>query len=141
MSVAAIEPHVPGPGLPSPAPKKVATVQAQKVFRPDWNAQVGPAGHPPCAAWSWAALILACIAKSCLAVTFVALEVFQQIGIEDGRTDLVNAHGPFAEVDAAAAIAAEREVLVSGLHQLLAGRAVERFDLWRFGSFGHWLVA
>ena len=30
-STAATEPQVPGPGLPSPAPKKVATVQAQIV--------------------------------------------------------------------------------------------------------------
>src|SRR5260370_570061 len=29
-----MEPHVPGPGLPNPAPKKVATCQAQKVLLP-----------------------------------------------------------------------------------------------------------
>jgi hypothetical protein len=29
---AATEPQVPGPGLPKPAPKKVAMVQAQRVF-------------------------------------------------------------------------------------------------------------
>ena len=31
-SSAATDPQVPGPGLPRPAPKKVATVQAQRVF-------------------------------------------------------------------------------------------------------------
>ena len=32
MRSAATEPQVPGPGLPRPAPKKVATVQAQRVL-------------------------------------------------------------------------------------------------------------
>ena len=31
---AATDPHVPGPGLPSPAPKKVPAIHAQRVFIP-----------------------------------------------------------------------------------------------------------
>ena len=63
-----------------------------------------------------------------------AAEVFKHFGIEDGRADLIGAHGPLAEVDAAAAVAAEREILVGGLDQLAAGWAFEGFD---FGGLGH----
>jgi len=38
------------------------------------------------------------------------LEVFQQIGVEDGRRDLVVARSPLAEVDGAATVGAERDV-------------------------------
>jgi hypothetical protein len=65
---------------------------------------------------------------------FVAFEVFQQIGIEDRGADFVDAHGPLAEVDAAATVTAEGEVFVGGLHQLFAGGAMEWFD---FGGLGH----
>jgi hypothetical protein len=39
-------------------------------------------------------------------------QVFEDLGVEDGRADLVDAGGPLAEVDFAAAVRAEREVLV-----------------------------
>ena len=41
-------------------------------------------------------------------------EVFEDFGVEDRRADLVDAHGPLAEIDLAAAVAAERKVLVFG---------------------------
>jgi hypothetical protein len=39
-------------------------------------------------------------------------EVFKDFRVEDGGADFVDAHGPLAEVDLAAAVTAEREVLV-----------------------------
>ena len=138
MRMAETEPQVPGPGLPRPAPKKVATVHAQKVFCPDRNEQEGAAGQPPRAAAACALAICSAAALE-LSITFVAFEVFQQVGIEYRGADLVDAHGPFAEVDATAAITAEGEILVGGLHQLLAGGTVERFDFWWLGHrFGSW---
>jgi hypothetical protein len=70
--------------------------------------------------------------------TFVALEIFKQVGVEGGRADLVDAHGPFAEVDAAAAVRAEGKIFVSGFDQLFAGWALERLD-FDFRGFGHGL--
>jgi hypothetical protein len=72
--------------------------------------------------------------RSVISAALVAFEVFEEIGIEDWRADLVRAHCPFAEVDAAATVAAEGEIFVRGLDQLFAGRAMKRFD---FGGFGH----
>jgi hypothetical protein len=111
---------VPGPGLPRPAPKKVATVQAQKVFCGWMNWQVGPSGQPPLAAAAGGLMASGGYFSGPRSFPHVrAFEVFEQIGVEDGRADLVDAHGPFAEVDAAAAVAAEGEVFVGGLDQLL----------------------
>jgi hypothetical protein len=81
------------------------------------------------------------MAASCLAVT-VAFDVFedagfQNFGIEDGGAYLVDTHGPFAQIDAAAAVAAEGEVFVGGFDQLFAAGAVERFDLRGFGLCRH----
>jgi hypothetical protein len=68
------------------------------------------------------------------AAAFSGFEVFEQgrlsyFWIEDWRADLVDAHGPFAEIDAATAVAAEGEILTGGFDQLFAGGAVERFQL------------
>jgi hypothetical protein len=41
-------------------------------------------------------------------------QVFEDFRVKDGRADFVDTHGPLAEVDFAAAVAAEREVLVFG---------------------------
>ena len=38
------------------------------------------------------------------------LEVFEQIGIEDGRGDFVVSRSPLAEIDGAAAVGAEGDV-------------------------------
>ena len=72
-----------------------------------------------------------------LSVTFVAFQVFEDVGIEDRGADFIDAHGPFAEVDAAAAVTAEGEVFVGSEDQFLAGGAVKRLDLRGFGGFGH----
>src|SRR5271165_5522026 len=109
--VAATEPQVPGPGLPRPAPKKVAMVQAHRVLRPARKEHAGPSGQPPLAAmsraasrapaWDWS--LAACLALR-LSVTFLAFEVFKRVGGEHGRADFVDAHGPLAQIDAAAAV-------------------------------------
>jgi hypothetical protein len=56
-----------------------------------------------------------------------AAEVFENFRVEDGRADFVDAHGPFAEIDFAAAVAAEWEVFVAGADDHCAGGAVEEF--------------
>ena len=53
-------------------------------------------------------------------------EIFEHFGIEHGRADLVNAHGPLAEIDLAAAIRAEGKVFVLGLNNHAAGGAMEK---------------
>ena len=65
-------------------------------------------------------------------VVFVAVglgagEFFEKIGILNGRGDFVVPTGPFAEVDAAAAVGAEGEVLVGGEDDFAAGGAEECF--------------
>jgi hypothetical protein len=82
-STAAMEPQVPGPGLPNPAPKKVATVQAQRVLC-SAGVEVGE-------------LVF-------IEVSVQAGEVFKNLGVKDGGTDLVHAHGPFAQVNFAATV-------------------------------------
>src|SRR5271166_3544544 len=60
-------------------------------------------------------------------VACVAAEahIFEDFGIEDRRADFVGARGPFAEIDLAAAVAAERKVLVAQAHDHSAGGAME----------------
>ena len=63
-----------------------------------------------------------------------AAEVFEDFGVEDGGTDFVDAHGPLAEVDLAAAVRAEGEIFVVDADQHAAGGAAEElygFFLWR----------
>jgi hypothetical protein len=65
-----------------------------------------------------------------LAIGFVgAGELFEEIGVLDGRGDFVVAGGPLAEVDAAAAVGAEGEVFVLGKNDGAAGGAAEGLDL------------
>jgi hypothetical protein len=52
-------------------------------------------------------------------------EVFEDVGVDDGRGDLVGSAGPLAEVDLAAAVAAEGEIFVGGGDDGLAGGAAE----------------
>ena len=107
-------------------------VQAQKVFLRDWKAQEGAAGQPPLAASASARANSSGVSSGCTLVAFRVFEhaAFGGLGVEDGGADLVDAHGPFAEVDAAAAVGAEGEVFVGGLDDPGAGRAFERFDFW-----------
>jgi hypothetical protein len=72
--------------------------------------------------------------------TFAAFQVFEEIRVENGRADLIDAHGPFAEVDAAAAVGAEGKIFVRDFDQLFAAWAMKRFDflcggLWHSGLF------
>ena len=72
-----------------------------------------------------------------LAVVFVgAGELFEEVGVLDGGGDFVVAGGPFAEVDAAAAVGAEGKVLAPGEDDGAAGGAAEGFD-FRGGSSWH----
>src|ERR1035437_1905024 len=121
MSTAATEPQVPGPGLPRPAPKKVATVQAQRVL--------------PAAGRELGASVVMGIS---VAATAQASQVFEDFGVQDRRADLVDAHGPLAKVDLAAAVRAEREVLVFDSYEHTAGGAAEEF--YEFFLWGHGCV-
>jgi hypothetical protein len=62
-----------------------------------------------------------------VAVGAEAAEIFENFRVENGRTDFVDAHGPFAEIDFAAAVAAEREVFVADADDHCAGWTVEEF--------------
>jgi len=55
----------------------------------------------------------------------VRAEVFEHLRVEDGRADLVCAHRPLAEIDLAAAVAAEGEVLAVAADKRIARGAVE----------------
>jgi len=118
-----MEPQVPGPGLPRPPPKKVAMVQAHRVFF--WTGELagsrlfvmGFAGLVLSAAEplrgvlvSWELPDCASFIMEIRASRAQAFEVFEDFGIEDGGADLVDAGGPLAEVDFATAVGAEGEV-------------------------------
>ena len=64
------------------------------------------------------------------AVGAEAAEIFEDFRVEDGRTDFVDAHGPFAEIDFAAAVAAKR-----GNLRRRGGRSLRRL-----GSGGSWRI-
>ncbi len=84
--------------------------------------------------WSWPLVHVVVV----LAIVFVrAGELFEEIGILDGRGDFVVAAGPFAEVDAAAAVGAEREVFAGGEDDVAAGGAAEGLDSGRCGFVRH----
>ena len=55
------------------------------------------------------------------------LEVFEEVGVEDGGGDFVVAGGPLAEVDGAAALGAERDFGGVEGNEFLADGAVEGF--------------
>jgi len=63
-------------------------------------------------------------------------EVLEDFGIEDGGADFIDAGGPFAEVDFAAAITAEGEVFAVVGDELAAGGAAEDFGGLFLGSHG-----
>ena len=56
------------------------------------------------------------------------LEIFEEVGVEDGRADLVVAGGPLAEVDDTAALGAEGDLGGVEGDFLAADGAVEDFD-------------
>jgi hypothetical protein len=62
-------------------------------------------------------------------------EFFEEVGVLDGRADLVVSGGPLAEVEDAAAVGAEGEVFVGGEDDLAARRAEECFGSAGHGSF------
>jgi len=64
-------------------------------------------------------------------------KVFEDVGVEDGRGDLVCSAGPLAEINLAAAVAAEGEVFVGGGDDGLTGGATED-DGFCFGT--HWCL-
>ena len=73
------------------------------------------------------------------AVGAEAAEIFEDFGIEDGGTDFVDSGGPLAEVDFAAAVAAEGEVFAVEGYEFAAGGAAEKsggFFLW--SGHGSW---
>jgi hypothetical protein len=63
-----------------------------------------------------------------LAAVFVgAGELFEEVGVLDGAGDFVVTGGPFAEVNAAAAVTAEGEVFVPFQDESATGGAAEGF--------------
>jgi hypothetical protein len=62
-----------------------------------------------------------------LTVRAQVTQVIEDFGVEDGRADFVDAGGPLAEVDLAAAVGAEGEVFVGKADQHAAGGAAEDF--------------
>jgi hypothetical protein len=80
-----------------------------------------------------------------LAVGFVgAGEFFEEVGVLDGRGDFVVSAGPLAEIEDAAAVGAEGEVVVGGEDYFAAGWAEESFRhgvtiLSPFGACGYCL--
>jgi hypothetical protein len=122
---AATDPQVPGPGLPNPAPKNVATAHAQRVFRggaPEAGAEL--LALDAVSDFGLAPLL---ILRAFVAATGEPAKIFEDFGIEHGRTDFVNAHGPLAEINFSAAVAAEGEILILGLNNHAAGGTVEEF--------------
>jgi len=71
-------------------------------------------------------------------ISVQAAEVFEDFRVEDGGADPVNAGGPLAEVDLAAAVGAEGEVLIGEANQHAAGGAAVEFG--GFFLDGHGLV-
>jgi hypothetical protein len=71
-------------------------------------------------------------------------KVFQDFRVEDRGADFIDAGGPLAEVDFAAAVAAKGEVFVSGADEHAAGGATEEpggFFLLSHGCFGARMAA
>ena len=67
-----------------------------------------------------------------VAVGFGAGQLFEEVGVLDGGGDFVVSAGPFAEVEDAAAVAAEGEVFAVDEDNIAAGRAEEGFRHCRF---------
>lgn len=118
-NTAAAEAQEPGAGRSQPTPKKVATMKAHAVRCGDSTDGGG----------------LSVLMRASATVRARAAQVLEYFRVEHWRTDLVDAGGPFAQVDLAAAIAAEWEILVPDANQGAARGAAERF--WRFFSGGH----
>jgi hypothetical protein len=65
-------------------------------------------------------------------------KIFEDFGIEDGRADFVDTHGPLTKIYFSAAVAAEGEVFVFGGDEHAAGGAMKElygFFLLRHGYF------
>jgi len=120
---AATEPQVPGPGLPRPAPKKVAIAQAHHCMERGF--------------WLGALAGALVVIVAALALTAAECpEVFEDFGVEDGGADFVDARGPLAEIDLAAAVGAEWEILAIEGHEHGAGGAAEEFGGFFLGGHG-----
>jgi hypothetical protein len=71
-----------------------------------------------------------------LAVVFVGTgEFLEQVGVLDRGGDFVVAAGPFAEVEATAAVGAEGEVFATGEDDVAAGGAAKGLDLSHDGIY------
>src|ERR1700733_5194598 len=95
----AADPHVPGPGRSSPAPKKVPTAQAHTVFLPTAASLITRRARPH------------------------PFNLFQQLGIEHRRGDAVYPAGPFPQIDGLAVRAAEGKIRIVHGDKLSACRA------------------
>jgi hypothetical protein len=66
-------------------------------------------------------------AGTALGLELTGLELFEKIGVEDRRADLVVARGPLTEIDQTAAIRAERNVFAREIDGFFADGAEEGF--------------
>jgi hypothetical protein len=62
-------------------------------------------------------------------------EFLEEVGVLNGGGDFVVAAGPFAEVDAPAAVGAEGEVFATGEDDVAAGGAAKGFNLGHDGIY------
>ena len=110
-SAAPADPHVPGPGINRPAPKKVATTVAQR-------GAVASARRSDISVGSLAVIsfFISGVAK---------ILYFCVVGILHWRRDNVLSAGPLAQINQPATFAAEREVFSSLRHRLSANRTLQ----------------
>jgi hypothetical protein len=91
----------------------------------------------------WTAADYSFVSKELRVLFFVVLaivlvgagEFLEQVGVLDGGRDFIVAAGPFAEVDAAAAVGAEGEVFATGEDDVAAGGAAKGFNLSHGGIY------
>jgi len=107
------DPQVPGPGLRRPAPKKVATTVAQRGAALD-------------SVWDVLAMLIVVLGA---VGSYILLEIVRSVF--QGRGNLIVSAGPFAQVNDAAALTAEREVGIRACNRLLADGATQ------FDPLGH----
>ena len=75
--------------------------------------------------WSWSLVHVVIVLTLVLVGTG---ELFEEVGVLNRTRNLIIAAGPFAQIDATAAVGTEGEVFVAGEDDIAAGRTAKRFD-------------
>jgi len=75
--------------------------------------------------WSWPLVHVVVV----LAIVLIGTcELFEEVGVLNRGRDLIVAAGPFAQIDATAAVGAEGEVFVAGEDDVATGGTAKGFD-------------